>query len=457
MTTMTQRPLIVVCVVLAIQAISGCTLIQKTTQLPVQAIRSLPFLHDSSRVYDPVSLQETLLRFADNYIISTIISVDSLKQDGKPLERDFIVLAKIRLTSDIVSLVTGSNSLNNLISTLIYAKSLRKSIDDYWAPVHFGDSAQVMRNALDDRIQELEKYASGILTPQQIIELESVIMEWQKSHPTTSTSAGELANISIVSQVLKAGNQTRKEEDSKSVFSLLDLDPLASLDPATQELAETRLFGERTLFLTQRLPQLLEWQMELLTLRTTHIPEVSSLVDSAAGISKASERFSLTVQDLPSIIHKEQDAFMSRLKEQQAGLDTLARDTEKTFAEGTRMAEATREVIVTYKNLLNLINEQSSKDPNDKPFDITEWGTTADRVERMSSSLNTLLESLVIKGESPQFQHLEISTTETAQKIIDYALWRGLLFLMAFVVFSAITLVTSLVVYKRLTTIRSDN
>lgn len=454
---MIQRIILAAVIALAVEAIAGCTLIQKTTQLPVQAIRSLPFLHESSRVYDPVSLQETLLRFADNYIISTIIAVDSLKHDGKPLNREFVVVSKIRLTSDIVSLVTGSNSLNNLISTLIYAKSFRKSIDEYWAPVHFGDSAQVMRNALDDRIQELEKYASGILTPQQITELESVITEWQKSHPTTSTSVGELANISIVSQVLKAGTQTRKEEDSKSVFSLLDLDPLASLDPATQELAETRLFGERTLFLTQRLPQLLEWQMELLTLRTTHIPEFSSLVDSAAGISKASERFSLTFQDLPSILHKEQDAFMSRLKEQQAGLDTLARDTEKTFSEGTRMAEATREVIVTYKNLLDLINEQSSKSPNDKPFDINEWGTAADRVERMSSSLNALLDTLAIEGESPELQQIEVSTAETARKIIDYALWRGLLFLMAFVIFTAITLVTSLVVYKRLTAERSDN
>ncbi|MEY2697456.1 MAG: hypothetical protein RL333_1594 [Pseudomonadota bacterium] len=429
---------------------NGCTLIQKAAELPIAAVRSIPFGADHDRTYDPVSLQETLLRFADNFIISASLATEGLKRNGVPVEREFMVLAKVRLSSDMIALVTGSNSLNNLISTLIYTKSMRLSIDEYWRPVQFGDSAIPMAKVLDERNRELEEYAAKILTPRQLEELHQVIDRWHKSHPSSEHNIGELANISTVNQILKVANQTVQNDGSYSVFSLLDLDPLASLDPATRELAETRLFGERTLFLTQRLPQMMEWQMELLAYRTGRLPEVTTIVDSAAGISKSSERFSLTVAELPALIHREQEAFMARLKEQQAGLDQLARDSAHTFAEGSRMADSARDVLVTYRSILDQMDKAAQTQPDSPAFDIRDWGTSAEHIEKMSSSLQGLLEQLTSKSGSPGLQQLGEMTESSAQKIIDYALWRALAFLTAATLIIAGSALGSVLIYRRI-------
>lgn len=435
--------------------LSACTLIQKAAELPIVAVRSIPFGNDRDRTYNPVSLQETLLRFADNFIISVSLASEGLKRNGIPVEREFMLLAKVRLSSDMIALVTGSNSLNNLISTLIYTKSMRLSVDEYWRPVQFGDSALPMAKVLDERIRELEEYASKILTPLQIEELKQVIDRWHKNHPASEHGVGELANISTVNQILKVANQTVESDGSYSVFSLLDLDPLASLDPATRELAEARLFGERTLFLTQRLPQLMEWQMELLTFRTGRLPEVTSMVDSAKGISKSSERFSLTVAELPAILHREQEAFMNRLKEQEEGLNQLVKGSATTFSEGTRMAEATREVLTSYRGILDAMDKDASAHPESPPFNINDWGSSAERIEKMSNSLNELLEKIVMKSSSSELRQLGEMTEESAQRIIDYALWRALAFLALSVLFIAATVIGSLLFYRRLNPARS--
>jgi len=424
-------------------------LIQKAAELPVVAVRSIQFGNDHDRTYDPVSLQETLLRFADNFILSASLATESLKHDGVPVDREFMVLAKVRLSSDMIALVTGSNSLNNLISTLIYTQSMRLSIDEYWRPVQFGDSANAMAKVLDERNRELEEYAAKILTPRQIDELHQVIDRWHKNHPSSEHNIGELANISTVNQILKVANQTVANDGSYSVFSLLDLDPLASLDPATRELTETRLFGERTLFLTQRLPQLMEWQMELLAYRTGRLPEVSSIVDSAAGISKSSERFSLTIADLPAIIHREQEAFMAHLKEQQVGLDQLAKNSAHTFSEGARMADATREVLATYRSILDQMSKESEEHPESEPFSIRDWGESATRIEKMSLSLQALLGEVTTDGGSTEIQKIGDITEAAAQRIIDYALWRSLVFLTAAVIIIAAIILSSLIIFRR--------
>jgi hypothetical protein len=443
------------CVTLLI-LLNACTLIQKTAELPLIAVRSIPFGNDS-KTYDPVSLQETLLRFADNYINSVSTATDVLKRNGIPVDREFQVLAKVRLTSDMVALVTGSNSLNNLISTLIYTQSLRRSIEDYWRPVHFGDSVGLMAKVLAERGRELEDYAAQILTPQQLNELHGVIETWHKSHPSTERSIGELANIAIVNQIVKAGEQTRQGDEShSSVFALLDLDPLATLDPATRELAETRLFGERTLFLTQRLPQLMEWQMELLSIRSSRIPAVASAVESAQGISTASERFSTTFANIPEILHREQEAFMNRLKEQQVGLDLLAKDTSTAFSEGSRMADATREVLNTYRSLIEEMDRQTQAHPEQAPFRVTDWGQSAQQIGMMSESLQNLLAQLSRNGDASALHQITSSTEAASQRIIRYALWHALVFLIAAVLVIAFAVVGSLLAYERLRLKRRD-
>ena len=68
----------------------------------------------------------------------------------------------------------------------------------------------------------------------------------------------------------------------------------------------------------------------------------------------------------------------------------------------------------------------------------------------MSSSLQGLLEQLTSKSGSPGLQQLGEMTESSAQKIIDYALWRALAFLTAATLIIAGSALGSVLIYRRI-------
>ena len=101
-----------------------------------------------------------------------------------------------------------------------------------------------------------------MLKPEQQAELRQAIEAWRRQNPEPGSVLAARA-LGFASQVAKA-NQAETAKPG-SVFDLLKVDPLSGLDPATREIAQTRLFAERALFVTQKMPMLLRWQTELLT------------------------------------------------------------------------------------------------------------------------------------------------------------------------------------------------
>ena len=86
-----------------------------------------------------------------------------------------------------------------------------------------------------------------------------------------------------------------------------------------REVTRTRLFAERAMYVAQRMPTLLRWQVELMTGRTLQDPQVSTaltsfnqLADSAARISRASESFSQMAVQLPGRVAAERKAILQR-------------------------------------------------------------------------------------------------------------------------------------------------
>ena len=130
-------------------------------------------------------------------------------------------------------------------------------------------------------------------------ELRTAIDNWRKKSAMTSDNLQAFASISLVNEVTKSSQNESNRFLPSSVSALLDMNPLAGLDPATRELTETRLFAERALFLGQRMPQLLSWQMELFALRATSTPEMKEMVSSTTQIASVSDRLTRTVSSYP--------------------------------------------------------------------------------------------------------------------------------------------------------------
>ena len=52
-----------------------------------------------------------------------------------------------------------------------------------------------------------------------------------------------------------------------------------------REIAQTRLFAERALFVAQKMPALLRWQTELLSVNAVEMPAVQQLVTNSTQIA----------------------------------------------------------------------------------------------------------------------------------------------------------------------------
>ena len=68
----------------------------------------------------------------------------------------------------------------------------------------------------------------------------------------------------------------------------------------------------------------------------------------------------------------------------------------------------------------------------------------------MSSSLQALLEHLAINSNSPELKKLGDMTESSAQRIIDYALWRALAFLTIAVLIIAAAVLGTALIYRRI-------
>ena len=82
------------------------------------------------------------------------------------------------------------------------------------------------------------------------------------------------------------------------LYDQLRLDPLVGLDPATREIAQTRLFAERAFYVMQKMPQLLRWQLELLNANALASPVVQQVVANTTQLTASVDRVSRVAERL---------------------------------------------------------------------------------------------------------------------------------------------------------------
>jgi hypothetical protein len=437
--------------------LDGCTLIEKTAELPMVAVSTIAHgLSGTSGTYDPVELQENLLRYAGTFINSAIDGTERLQKDGKAVGREFLVLARLRIATDTISLATGSNSLSNLVSLMIYTRSLQMSLEEYWRPKEFGDSTLPLIANMRDREKNLTEIAKTILTKDQMDDIIKTVDQWHDKHSFEDSGLGDIASVTIVNQIIQTGAQSKtSDNNAASVFALLNLDPLAGLDPATRELTETRLFGERVLFMGQYMPQLVEWQLEMLATRSTRVPEVKQVIDNSTMIASAGDRIGKAAETLPGLIQSEREKIIDALKTEQGTLTELSKQVGVTMGQGSQMAKDTDETLKAFSAILDQFRTWPT-DPNNpaEPFHILDYAETASQIATMSQRVTELMHTLHSDKDSSGMNELTAQLAKQTQAItrdiVDYAIRQALLFVLISALILGVTVVATAIAYKAL-------
>lgn len=435
--------------------VSGCNLLKTTLELPEKSIRSMLSLGQEGGEFDPVELQSQLIRIADNAIETLNLAIGKLqREDDESSRKRTLLRRRITTTNDILAIVTGANTYANLIDMAILSSLNRMNAEDNWIPKIYGESAKPYLLVSQEIEKEVWRIAATTLNKDQLAELTAAIKTWHDQHPNVR-SPSDLGSLSFASKVEQSSRSSRSGLTS-SVFNLLSIDPLMGLDPATRELANTRLFAERGLFLARHMPALIRWETELLVQQTAEMPQMEKLLANTTQLSASADRFSQTAERLPVFISAEREQIVQAMDKHRPGLNSLATQTEKALNAGKQMSDASTATLKTFQDVVRQLQSRPS-DPDSEPFLINDYTAAAAQIDAGAQDLVKLLQAFdktLASGKLDALSTRLVAAVGQAQasgrQLVDYA-YRRILFLGLMLIGSACGMVlASAVVFWKL-------
>jgi len=424
--------------VLLMGPVAGCNAVKTASEVPGDTMRAVsPDRNDKAPPpADPVVVQENLLRFTDEFSTGVNNGLGQLRRGPSPLVPAEMLRWKIALGTATCSIASGSNAVANLLDMTVLVTLMRVDLEEYWGPKVFGASAQPLQASVRNAEAEIWKLAGTVLTPDQQAELHRGIEEWHRQNPQPEAMVGARAAGFAAQLSSKSETDTAR---SGSVFGLLRIDPLSGLDPATREIAQSRLFAERALYVMQKMPQLLRWQMELLSINSTELPAVQQVVANSTRIAASVDRFTLVAEQLPVQLRTEREEIMKAFSAQEKELTPLFAEVRQSLTAGTQMSTSLNTTLGSFDALMKRFGVGEPTPPGPpappgEPFRILDYAKTAAQLEVTARQLTEMIHTIDQTLGSPNLTKLSaqvgpvVEQAQTSGKaVVDYAFWRAVL------------------------------
>lgn len=409
--------------------LAGCRLAQTVANVPGQAVHAVTPGKKDTNVVDAVEVQQGLLRFADEFSTRMAVGVDKLQRGTNLLSSAEALQWKIAFGIESCSIASGGNTVANLVDMTVFVTLTRTALEEYWQPKVFGSSALPLLESCRIAEREIWELAGIALKPEQQLELRDAISRWRRENPLPEGVLAARA-LGFADQIEKSSPE--KSEKPDSLFRLLKVDPLAGVDPAVRELAETRMFAERALYVTQRMPILLRWQAELLSINAMEIPAVRQLISNSTQIAASVDRFAVVAEKLPAQVSTEREEILKSLQSQE-------KEALSLLKAGTEMSDSLQATLMTFDGVMKRLglgatNASAVSTPNAEPFRIRDYTATASQLEMTAEKLTELLVTLdaVIASTnlanlSAQFYPAVQKAQSSSKEVVDYAFWKAIL------------------------------
>jgi hypothetical protein len=268
-------------------------------------------------------------------------------------------------------------------------------IDDTWAGAGSGPGVQNVQETYRSLEAESWQLLNGALTDEQIASLHETITKWRAQNPNVRA----VAYIHFRDFALAAG-PSNQGTASGGLLSLVGIDPLANLDPAVQEIAQTRQLAERAIYYMQRAPDLLDMQVERLSYQIAVMPETRSLLASADRASLVGSASDQLVDKLPEMLDHEREALVAQLTQtlnsESATLGTLAGQLRTALQAGTDTASAVNGALQTFERISSQFTSKPPQpasappQPKGPPFDIRNYTAMLEQASITARELENL-------------------------------------------------------------------
>jgi hypothetical protein len=412
--------------------LAGCGVAKGVVEMPGKAIGISSSSDPAAALID---LQQKLLRFTDSFQTSLAASLERVRRDGHQVESKTLLQWKLVLSQTAVTIASGANAQVNLLDMTVFVTLVHMAVETRWKPEVVGDAARVLQETCREADEDIWKLSAVILKPEEQAELRKALEEWHTNHPLpeemlSARTAGFAAEV-----VEKSKTKSAK---SDGMFSFLSLDPLANLDPAVREITQTRLFAERALFVAERLPTILRWQAELLSVSMLEMPTVTQLTAATTQMSASVDRITAVAEKLPDRVTKEREELVKALEAQEKSLAPMVKDVHRTVEAGTAMTEALNGTLKTLDAVVKRLTDAGviggPPSPNAEPFRIQDYIKAANQAEATTKQLteaitavDRLLASDGVRKLPEQISPVVTRAEAGARDVVDYAFTRGLI------------------------------
>ena len=425
--------------------IAGCSVLNHEATQTKSVIQSLAGRGEKR---DPtnavVVLQSEVMRGADMYVGMVAQATDDFRaRVGTAEARDAAQQWKLMEATAAYINATGENPVVSVVDMAVLASVSRRVVEEYWVGQKFGEAARPLLEVHRTLETNVWRILEGVLIPAQQAEVRQILREYQRKFPDLRYVAA--ARFPELAEKLGRAQTEQVDQPSSSLFSLLNLNPLAGLDPTTQAIQQTRLLAARVSYYLHRMPMLWSWQAELTVYQLAAQPEAQGVLSNLTDVAQSTKVFARTAEGLPQLVNDQRQAAISQffdrlalertnllaeLGSEETKLRGLLSETRQTLQSGGQMADSVNAAIKSLDAFVQYVSPPETNpapatvDTNSHPFNVLDYGTAASHIGAMATNLTTLIQT-VNQSES-QAARLSRQATADAKEVIGHAFRLGL-------------------------------
>jgi hypothetical protein len=433
--------------------LTGCSMMRMSHSQPKAQVNSLLLTNGPTGPVTFPVLQQQVMRFADTYAATVAQACDEISANNTNSAIRLTALRwKLGQATSAYTDATGQNPAVNALDLLVLVSMSRMVIEDYG--VHtYGDAIRPLLDVQRNLEMNAWTLAGGVLKPSQQQELRDLIKEWRAKNPD-QRYVGQIRFREFVTALGRMPSQSATAPTS--IFSLLYLDPLAGLDPTAAAIEETRELGERVMYYTQRMPNLLTWQAEVLAYQLANQPAAQQVLDDASRLATSSEIFAQTAKQLPQLINDQRQAAIQQILDgltaqgdKSRELLTDTRSTLYAAGDAATNINAAIQSLTAFVQYVSPTNASPSSATNSPPFNVLNYGTVAAQIGAAANNLNALLAS--VNQSTPQLEKLSQQTKADANDIVRQAFMYGLVLVLILLAGSVLAALAYRILANKLT------
>jgi len=367
-----------------------------------------------------LQLQSRNMRFADEYVGRLVRVTRSAEYTLTDPQQRYLLSGWLLAQAN--SAYVDASGESPVISTLdlVSLATLSRMIMEESAPEQIPGPAAALIATHRDLEAQAWQLASEILDPAQQADLHRLLVEWRAKNPGMQ-SAPFIRFQEFVALVPSAGEQHHKTLMPSSLMAVVGLDPMAGLDPAVRQVEQSRLLAERAVFYAQRVPVIIDLQLDRSLNRVAAGPESRKLQQQTASLTDSVARFASAAEALPDDFAREREAlvnqFSTLLEAQSATLTPMLLELRGALEAGNTTATSVDQAVRSIDTLVARF-ENKPGEPRGKPFDVNEYTQAATEITRAAGELQRLLGS--VGTQAPQVGNaLEAGATQ-GRALVDY-------------------------------------